>query len=130
MSYAAAAALQAAIWQHLSGALAGVSVVDALPRGTGKGTFVLVGPEEAEDASDGTGSGAEHRLTLSVISDAAGFQEAKQVAVAVQDALGGASLTLARGRLVSIRFLRAVARRLDQGAARRIDMVFRARTEV
>lgn len=130
MSYATAAALQAAIWQHLSGALVGVPVVDALPRGTGKGTFVLIGPEEVVDASDGTGAGAEHRLTLSVISDAAGFQAAKQVAVAVQDALGGASLTLARGRLVSIRFLRAVAKRLDQGAVRRIDMVFRARTEV
>lgn len=131
MSYAAAAALQAAIWQRLSNAaaLAGVAVVDALPRGAGRGTFVLIGPEEVVDASDTTGGGAEHRLTISVISDAAGFQAAKNVAVAVTDELVGAQLVLARGRLVSLRFLRATARRLDQGAARRVDLAFRARTE-
>lgn len=132
MSYAGAAALQAAIWQRLStaAALEGVPVVDALPRGTGRGTFVLIGPEEVADASDGSGGGAEHRLSISVISDAAGFQAAKQVAVAVSDELVGAGLVLARGRLVSLRFLRAVARRLDSGGARRIDLTFRARVEV
>lgn len=132
MSYAGAAALQAAIWQRLStaSALAGVAVVDALPKGAGKGTFVLIGPEEVTDASDGTGGGAEHRLAISVISDAAGFQAAKAVAVAVSDELVGAGLVLARGRLVSMQFLRASARRLDSGAARRIDMTFRARVEV
>ncbi len=131
MSYGAAAALQAAIWQRLSNAaaLAGVPVVDALPKGAGRGTFVLIGPEEVVDASDASGGGAEHRLAISVISDAAGFQRAKEVAVAVSDQLDGATLFLLRGRLVSLRFLRANARRLDQGAARRIDMQFRARTE-
>lgn len=132
MSYAAAAALQAAIWQRLSNAtaLAGVPVVDALPRGTGSGTFVLIGPEEVVDASDATGGGAEHRLTISVISDAAGFQSAKDVAAAVSDELVDAQLVLARGRLVSLRFLRATARRLDRGAVRRVDLAFRARTEI
>lgn len=132
MSYAGAAALQAAIWQRLSNAsaLAGVAVVDALPKGTGAGTFVLIGPEEVADASDASGGGAEHRLAISVISDAAGFQAAKQVAVAVSDELVGAQLVLARGRLVSLHFLRAVARRLERGAARRIDLTFRARIEV
>jgi hypothetical protein len=132
MSYAGAAALQAAIWQRLSTAtaLAGVPVVDALPKGAGRGTFVLIGPEEVVDASDASGGGAEHRLAISVISDAAGFQAAKQVAVAVSDELVGAGLVLARGRLVSLRFLRATARRLDSGGARRIDLTFRARVEV
>lgn len=131
MSYASAAALQAAIWQRLSTAtaLAGIPVVDALPKGTGKGTFVLIGPEDVREAGDQTGGGAEHRLTVSVISDAAGFRPVKDVAVAVSDALDGAALALLRGRLVWLRFDRAAARRLDEGAARRVDLVFRARVE-
>jgi hypothetical protein len=131
MSYAGAAALQAAIWQRLTAApaLAGVPVVDQLPTGTGRGTFVLIGPEEAVDRSDQSGGGAEHRLTVSVITDAAGFRAAKDVAVAVSDALIDGSLTLARGRLVFLRFQRGVARRLEEGAARRIDLTFRARIE-
>jgi hypothetical protein len=132
MSYGSAAALQAAIWQRLSvqAGLAGIPVVDALPKGQGKGTFVLIGPEEVIDASDKTGGGAEHRLTVSVISDATGFRSVKDVAVVVSDALVDAGLVLARGRLVYLRFLRAVARRLDDGAVRRVDLVFRARVEV
>lgn len=129
MSYGSAAALQAAIFQRLTAATLGVPVVDALPAGTGTGTFVLIGPEEVTDASDKTGPGAEHRLTVSVISDAAGFRAVKDVAVAVSDSLGGAELVLSRGRLVSLRFLRALARRLDEGAVRRIDLTFRARIE-
>lgn len=131
MSYGSAAALQTAIYGRLTTdpALAGVSVVDALPVGGGVGTFVLIGPEEVLDQSDKTGGGAEHRLSVAVISDATGFAAAKAVAVAVSDALDAAPLVLARGRLVSLRFLRARAQRLDEGGARRIDLNFRARIE-
>lgn len=129
MSYGAAAALQAAVFQRLVALLPGVAVHDALPPGAGSGTFVLLGPEEVLDASDGTGRGAEHRFVVSVISDATGFLAAKEVAVAVSDALVDAPLMLDRGRLVGLRFLKAQARRLDQGAARRIDLRFVARVE-
>jgi len=131
MSYGAAAALQAAIYTRLTAApaLAGVAVMDAIPSGGGTGTFVLLGPEEVIDQSDKTGGGAEHRLTIAVISDAAGFLAAKDVAVAVSDALVDAPLALARGRLVGLRFLRAKAVRLDEGGTRRIDLSFRARVE-
>ncbi|OHC43517.1 MAG: hypothetical protein A2092_11540, partial [Rhodobacteraceae bacterium GWE1_64_9] len=95
----------------------------------GIGTFVLLGPEEVLDASDGSGRGAEHRFVVSVISDATGFLQAKEVAAAVSDALVDAPLMLDRGRLVGLRFLKAQARRLDQGAARRIDLRFVARVE-
>ncbi|MBC2835851.1 DUF3168 domain-containing protein [Paragemmobacter straminiformis] len=132
MSYASAAALQAAVFQRLTGwpDLAGVAVLDAIPAGGGAGTFVLLGPEEVRDASDRTGDGAEHRLVVSVISDAAGFLAAKTVAVAVSDALSGAALTLAVGRLVGMEFQKAMARRLEDGEVRRIDLTFRARVEV
>lgn len=131
MSYGSAAALQAAIFGRLTAAaaLAGVPVLDAVPSGVGTGTFVLIGPEDVIDQSDKTGGGAEHRLTVAVISDAGGVQAAKDVAVAVSDALVDAPLTLTRGTLVGLRFFKAKARRLDNGLTRRIDLSFRARVE-
>jgi hypothetical protein len=131
MSYGAAAALQTAIYQHLvtDPALAGVPVHDAVPPDTSLALFVLLGPEEVTEASDKSGRGADHRFVVSVISDAAGFLAAKEIAVAVCDRLEAADLTLARGRLVSNRFFRAVAKRLDEGGTRRIDLTFRARVE-
>lgn len=129
MSYQAAAALQAAIYSRLTNfpALAGVSIVDAVPAGAALGTFVLIGPEQVLDQSDKTGAGAEHRFEISVISDALGFMTAKDVAAAVSDALLTQPLVLSVGDLVSIGFQKATARRLDQGAVRRIDLLFRAR---
>lgn len=131
MSYAAAAALQAAIFQRLSGwaGLAGISVVDEFPSGGGKGTFLLLGPETVLDKGDDTGAGAEHQFEISVISDAKGFMDAKTAAAEVSNALVDASLTLTTGVLVGIRFSRAVAKRLRQGDVRRIDMTFRARVD-
>lgn len=131
MSYAMAASLQAAVFQCLSGLpeLSGVPVLDAAPKGMGEGTFVLIGAEEARDRSDKSGAGAEHRFLVSIVSTAAGFQTAKTLAVAVSDGLIGAGLVLSRGRLVGLGFLRATARRLDEGRVRRIDMTFRARVE-
>jgi Protein of unknown function (DUF3168) len=132
MSYAGAAALQSALYVRLTAAaaLAGVPIHDALPPGAGAGTFVLIGPEEVRDASDQSGPGAEHRFTVSVISDGTGFQAAKSVAVAVSDALVGATLILARGRLVHLIFQRARASRIDEGEVRRIDLTFLARLEL
>ena len=132
MSYRAAAALQSAIYARLTGfaALAGVSVVDAMPSGTVPGSFVLIGPEVVTDQSDKTGPGAEHRFDVAVISDASGFLTAKGIAGAVSQALVDAGLVLTTGHLVSIHFIRATARRLDAGAVRRIDLTFRARIEL
>lgn len=131
MSYGAAAALQTAVYQRLSTVpeLSGIAIHDAVPPAP-PGMFVLVGPEEARDESDKTGKGAEHRLVISVISDAAGFLKAKTIAGAVSDALDDAALALDRGRLVSLFFQRATARRIDAGRIRRIDMTFRARIEL
>ncbi len=131
MSYGAAAALQAAVFQALTDApaLAGVAIHDAVPPSPA-GTFVLLGPEEVRDASDKTGPGAEHVLTVSVISDGTGFLAAKTIAGAICDTLAGAVLALARGRLVNLTFQRATARRIDEGEVRRIDLTFRARIEL
>lgn len=134
MTYAVASALQSAVFARLSAdtaldALVGNAIHDAVPAGTPKGTFVSLGPEDARDKSDKTGGGAEHDFVVSVVTDAAGFQKAKTVAAAVSDALIGASLTLARGRLIGLWFVKATARRADKGDVRRIDLTFRARVE-
>ena len=91
---------------------------------------MLIGPEVAVDQSDKSGGGAEHRFDISVVSDAAGFLSVKTIAAAVSGALVNANLTLSTGRLVSLFFQRAVARRLKEGETRRIDLTFRARVEI
>lgn len=134
MSYASGAALQAAVFQRLAAdaalaALVGTAIFDAVPPGTVTGTYVSLGPEDVRDASDTTGGGALHEFTVSVVTDASGFLQAKAVAVAVSDALTGAPLVLARGHLVGLWFLQARARRVQTGEMRRIDLSFRARIE-
>ena len=131
MSYAAAAALQSAVFARLTGysALAGVTVVDAVAPGAGKGKFILLGPETASDKGDKGHAGAEHQFQVSVISDETGFLSAKVIAARVSDALIGASLTMSVGSVVEVSFIRAIARRLKEGEHRRIDMVFRARID-
>ena len=134
MSYGVAAALQAAVYQRLMAdtaldALVGDAIYDAVPPGTVTGTYVSLGPEDAKDASDQVGRGASHDFVVSVVTDQAGFQTAKAAAAAVSDALTGAALVLARGRLVGLWFVKARARRVEEADVRRIDLTFRARVE-
>ncbi|WP_375570598.1 DUF3168 domain-containing protein [Seohaeicola saemankumensis] len=134
MSYAAAAALQAALFAHLSSApalaaLLDGAIYDALPAGPVPPLYLLLGPEAARDRSDQTARGAEHDIVLTVMTDVAGFQQAKQVAAAVCDVLLDPDLALDRGRLVSLHFLRANARRERSGQRRRIELTFRARLD-
>lgn len=134
MSYGVGAALQAAIYQRLAAdteldALVNGAIYDAVPPGTLTGTYVSLGPEDVRDKSDKTGRGAEHEVVISVVTDAAGFQTAKAVAAAVSDALVDATLVLARGQLVGLWFLKARARRVEDGDVRRVDLTFRARVE-
>ncbi|MCR9147739.1 MAG: DUF3168 domain-containing protein [Rhodobacteraceae bacterium] len=134
MSYGVAAALQEAVYQRLTGdvalgALVSGAIYDAVPPGSLPDLYVTLGPEEARARSDGTGGGAWHRFTVSVISNAAGFQTAKQVAAAISDALVDAPLVLSRGTCPALHFFRARARREGTGELRRIDLTFRARVD-
>ncbi|MBP1805510.1 DUF3168 domain-containing protein [Rubellimicrobium aerolatum] len=134
MTYALSRAVQAALYQRLATdaplrALVGDAVHDQLPPGLPPSLYVALGPETVRDRSDQTGRGSEHDVTLSVVSDGAGFADAKAAASAVCDALLGADLTLTRGRVVFLRFLRAQASRRDNGDTRRIDLIFRLRVE-
>jgi hypothetical protein len=133
MSYASAAALQAAVYAALQddptvAALSGGAIYDAIPPGAVPGLYVSLGPEIARDQADKGGDGAVHDFAVRVISDGAGFGAAKALAVAISDALDAAPLDLSRGHLISLRFRRASARRA--GAAREIDLWFRARIDL
>lgn len=134
MSYGVALALQQAVYQALQadpalGGLVGAAIYDAVPPGIVSGTYVSLGPEDVREASDKTGHGALHEITVSVVTDAAGFSAAKQVATAVSDVLVDAALPLARGALVYLNFHRARARRVQDADVRRIDLKFRARVQ-
>ncbi len=132
MTYAVSVALQAAVFAALDAdaaltALVGTGIYDAVPAGSVPDIYVRLGAETVREASDGTGAGAVHFLTVSVITTNPGFASAKAAAAAVSDALHDAELTLTRGNLVSLRFERATARRIDAASARQIDLRFRAR---
>ncbi|QQA41239.1 DUF3168 domain-containing protein [Pelagovum pacificum] len=134
MSYATSAALQAALYQVLANdaALAaevGSAVYDALPPGTLPDLYVTLGPETVRDRSDGSGAGALHRVTVSVVGTAAGFASVKAAAGAVSDALSGPPPALARGRIVYLNFHKAKAARIDTGDLRRIDLTYDVRVE-
>ena len=133
MSFAASAALQAAIYRRLSedaevAAQSGGHVYDALPPGKVPPLYVSLGEERVRDASDATGPGARHDFIVSVVTNTAGFAEAKRLAGAVTDALADAELVLTHGHLVSLTFRRARAARTSSGDRRRIDLTFTART--
>ncbi|MEM6479627.1 MAG: DUF3168 domain-containing protein [Pseudomonadota bacterium] len=134
MSYGAASALQQAVYQRLIadtalGNLVGAHIYDALPPGSLPALYVSLGPESVRDGSSASGGGARHEFVISIVADASGFQTAKDVAAAISDALVDAPLTLARGALIGLWFLRAKAARFDNDSARRIDLTFRAQVD-
>ena len=88
---------------------------------------------EVRDAGDFDRAGSQHDFIVSVLSgtdESAGFAAVKTAAVAVAEALERAELTLDRGDLAGMWFLRAKARRVENGAARRVDLTFRARIDL
>ncbi|SFX85079.1 Protein of unknown function [Paracoccus pantotrophus] len=138
MSYLATAALQTAVYRRLreDGALAalvGDAIYDAMPVAAPAGLYVSLGPEEVRDAGDMTAGGAVHDFVVSVLSGAeaaGGFGAVKAAAVAVSEALEAADMALDRGHLAGLWFLRARARRAENGAGRRVDLTFRARIDL
>jgi hypothetical protein len=132
MTYGVAAALQTAVYQRLAAdadlvALVGTDIFDAVPAGALPSLYVVLGSEDARDASDKTGGGALHQFTITVVTESAGFARAKAAAAAVSDALVDAPLSLSRGSLVSLNFYKAKAARVGSGAVRQINLIFRAR---
>ncbi|EKE43650.1 hypothetical protein OCGS_2382 [Oceaniovalibus guishaninsula JLT2003] len=131
MTYAMAAPLQAAVFQALRAdpavaALTGGAIHDAVPPGPVPGLYVTLGDEDVRERGCKDAGGARHDFTLRVVSDAAGFRQAKQAAAAICDALLAGLPPLPRGRIAGLWFVRARARRIGGGAAREIELRFRA----
>ena len=134
MSFATAAGLQTAVYQLLAAdagvtAALGTAIFDEMPPGPIDGVYASLGEGEVRDISDRSGGLAEHRITVSVISDVEGFHAAKVAAGAVTDALVDAAPVLTRGRVVCLGFQKARARRVRAGQLRRIDLTFLAIVE-
>ncbi len=130
MSYAMSAAMQEAVFNALSGdvvlgALIGTAIYDAPPVPADQ-TYILLGADVAKDRSSGTHKGATLDFEVNVMSDVHGFETAKLVAAAICDVLIDADLTLSRGSLVNMKFLKSRARRGVSPEQRRIALVFRA----
>ncbi len=129
MSYATSSALQVEIYNILQSNTGVSSIVnghvyDALPSGNLPGLYVLIGAEEARDRSDQTTAAVLYLLTLSIVSDSAGFADAKAAAGAVCDALLQTPAVLTRGVVVGRWFDRAVAKQLKSGG-REVRLRFR-----
>lgn len=134
MSYFASAALQGAVYQCLRSDagvidLVGDAVYDALPIDPPGGVYISLGPEEVMDLSDSGGTAARHDFVVSVLAgtdQGAGFRAVKEAAVAVSTALEGTELVTDTGHVAGLWFLRARAKRVENGAERRVDLTFRA----
>ena len=131
MSYALSLSLQKAVFAALDAdatmqTLVGTAIFDAPPSGAMPALYVSLGPDVARDRSDQGVRGSRYDFTVSVVSDAGGFAEAKTVAAAISDVLAQPLGVLERGRIVTLGFLRARALRDEAGQQRRIDLTFRA----
>lgn len=130
-------ALQQALLDHLSGyqpltdALGGPNIHDSPPSrpASDTDTYLVLGDESVAAWSTQTTTGAEHEIALTLWSRTRGYARLKSAMAALFDALEDATLTLAGGSLVSIRFLSARTTRESKGRLRRADCRFRLLVE-
>jgi len=133
MTYRYSAGLQAAIYERLAGdAALGELIGDAIydapldePENAAR-DHITLGDESIRSFDTKTSFGAIHDFNVRVHSARDGFETAKRIAAVVCAALVDAPLTLAEGRLVSTRFLRAKAERGAAPEKPRISLLFRA----
>ena len=125
--------LQGAIYQRLVAdpdlsSLIGGAVYDAPPEvdPAHRLAHVMLGEERARPFDTKTSRGAIHEFPIVVSSGAEGFAAAKRIASAVCAALVDAPLSIGSAKLVSLRFLRAVAERGAAPEKRRVSLLFRA----
>ncbi|WP_371153685.1 DUF3168 domain-containing protein [Jannaschia sp. 2305UL9-9] len=133
MTYALSDGLQMAVYSRLASDgplddLVSGAVFDAVPQ-MAPDLFVALGPEQVTDRSDQSGDGSRHDMMISVVTTRGGYMAAKRAAARVSDSLLSADLVLTRGHVVSMRFLKARARRDEGEGTRRIDLWFRARLD-
>ena len=131
MSFLYSNALQTAIYSRLTAdaslaVLVGTHIYDAVPNGELVSNYVLLGEEKIQNRGDYTGKASRHDVTISVVSNANGFSDAKLIAREISDILDETPIPLSVGNLRRIQFRSARAKRNSGAMERRIDLVFRA----
>lgn len=130
MSFLYSSVLQTAIYSTLSAdaslaVFVGTHIYDAVPNGELVSNYVLLGEEKVQNRGDYTGQASRHDITISVVSSANGFSDAKLIASEIREILDENSLSLSVGNMRRIQFRSARARRNSGAIERRIDLVFR-----
>lgn len=98
-----------------------------LPPPGAKPPYLIVGPDIASEWATKTGDGREHRLRVTLWTEA---RAAAETAVErVEAVVGALPAALSGHRLVSMRLLRSLADASEKGAATAHILEFRARTE-
>lgn len=137
MTYALSMPLQKAVYEALVADfnvqnLTGGAVYDSplpLEGEVRPSEYLTLGPERVKENGSATSDGAIHDFSVTVHSSADGFQRSKSLAGAVCDVLLDATLTLDRGELVSLRFMRARADTGRGSVKRVVALNFRAFVE-
>lgn len=103
-------------------------VWDAVPPGV-KPPYLTVGPDVATDWSTKTGAGREHRLRVTVWEGERAVARCGEAMARVEAVVLALAPAMAGQRLVTMRFVRAVADTDDDGGPVRGLIEFRARTQ-
>ena len=104
----------------------GNAIYDSLPTGQVPSLFAHLGEETVLDRSDKTACLRYHDVTITVVTSAPGFTNAKNAAAAICKALETTNVSLDSGKLIRLQFRLAKALRDDNGTERKVNLVFRA----
>ena len=134
MSVSPVVALRKAIRAYLLAdagfaAALGAKLYDEAPRGA-EPPYALFGEAQLRDWSADLSPGAEQLFTIGVTSTMRGLSEALELAQRIADLLDEAALTLQDHRLIDLRFLSMETRREQNGRFARVNLRFRATTEI
>jgi hypothetical protein len=113
----------------LLAALGGAKIYDEAPRGA-EAPYLLFSDARLRDWSTADGRGAEQFVTISIVSAQRGVAEALAIAELIIGALNEASLALDGHHLVDLRHQATDSRREQNGRFARVDLRFRATTEM
>lgn len=134
MTMSPAFALRKAIRARLLGqapllaALGGPKLYDEAPAGA-EAPYALFADSQMRDWSASLARGAEHYVTLAVISTHRGFSDALKIAQHIVESLDEAALALEGHALIDLRFVSMSVRRTQNGRFAAISILFRATTE-
>lgn len=132
MTMSLSAPLQRAIYQRLTTApelaLVADRIFDDAPHRSadaGGALYVTLGDEAVSPWNTATDTGAIHNAVIRVYATQRGFLPAKDIAATIAEVIAATPPVPERGVVITHEFVSAETQRQEQGALRRIDLVFR-----